>query len=167
MTLKDEKWNEHLTVNTSKLHRELVSRITIEIRKIYKKVHHFSYVIVKGFRPGSVVVDFQLIFSGKSEAPLEPLHKAASTGQLGNMTFEMNESESDADDDKDGPTNKRVLVVVIIVVIVVLVVIIVLVVLFRVRRQRTNKVKKLTKDRAAKGEEVPLKLFGDEAKDEK
>ncbi|XP_028411917.1 neurogenic locus notch homolog protein 2-like [Dendronephthya gigantea] len=174
MTLKNLKWSEELTINTTKVYRKLVSQLTTEIRKVYIKVPEFAYFIVKKMSPGSVVVDFQLIFSGKVKAPLEPLLKEAETGQLGNMTFEMNANESDADDDKDGSTNRRTLVTVIIVVIVALVVIIVLVVLFRVRRQRMNKENKQRNDAKAKGadsevegiaqgEEVPLKLFGDEA----
>ena len=40
-------------------------------------------------RRGSVVVEFELIFTKKAENPLEPLYKVAETGKLGNMTFEM------------------------------------------------------------------------------
>ena len=35
-------------------------------------------------------MDFELIFSNKVDDPLEPLLKAAKTGKLGNMTFELN-----------------------------------------------------------------------------
>ena len=40
-------------------------------------------------------VDFELIFTQKMENPLEPLNKAAKTGKLGDMTFEMEKTDSD------------------------------------------------------------------------
>lgn len=40
-------------------------------------------------RRGSVIVDFQLIFTRKVDNPLKPLEKVAKTGKLGNMTFEI------------------------------------------------------------------------------
>ena len=44
-------------------------------------------------RSGSVVVEFQLIFTGKVEEPLKPLKEVVKTGKLGNMTVEMNNTK--------------------------------------------------------------------------
>lgn len=52
-------------------------------------VSYFDFVIRISSR-GSIVVDFELIFSNKVDGPLEPLLKVERTGKLGNMTFEMN-----------------------------------------------------------------------------
>ena len=48
--------------------------------------HVASLVIL---RNGSIIVDFELIFTSEVDKPLEPLMDVAETGKLGNMTFEI------------------------------------------------------------------------------
>ncbi|XP_028412360.1 neurogenic locus notch homolog protein 1-like [Dendronephthya gigantea] len=149
MTLKSEEWDDKLMDNTSKEYRGLASRITIEIRTIYNNVPGFSYVIVKNFRPGSIIVNFMLIFSEEVKAPLEALLKVAETGKLGNMTFEMNVNGPDVEDDKNGSMNETIRIAVIIAGVVVLLFLIILIVVLRVRRQRKHREEELRKKQRA------------------
>lgn len=49
-----------------------------------------NFCIVYFHRRGSIIVDFELIFTKKKiEDPLKPLMKVAETGKLGNMTVKM------------------------------------------------------------------------------
>ena len=44
-------------------------------------------------RQGSVLADYELIFTEEVEDPLAPLEKVAKDGKLGNMTFEIEKSD--------------------------------------------------------------------------
>ena len=44
-------------------------------------------------RPGSVIVEFELIFTNKVEEPLKLLKEVVKTGKLGNMTVETTEGK--------------------------------------------------------------------------
>jgi hypothetical protein len=41
MTLKNEEWDDQLTVKTSKVYKKLVSRVTIEVHDSYELLSHF------------------------------------------------------------------------------------------------------------------------------
>ena len=44
-------------------------------------------------RQGSVLAEYELIFTEEVENPLAPLEKVAKDGKLGNMTFEIEKSD--------------------------------------------------------------------------
>ncbi|XP_028406132.1 von Willebrand factor D and EGF domain-containing protein-like isoform X2 [Dendronephthya gigantea] len=138
--LTNQQWNEKLAKKTSKEYKNLVSRLIEEIRDIYKQLPGFSFVMVKELRQGSVIVDFQIIFTKKVDNPLEPLEKVAKAGKLGNMTFEIQR----LDDTDDSSTEDRILgldktiFIVIVVAIVVLILIIIVAICLRRRRERNS-----------------------------
>ncbi|CAB4026027.1 von Willebrand factor D and EGF domain-containing -like [Paramuricea clavata] len=89
MTLTDQKWDDQLETKTSKVYKNLASQLTVEIRKVYKDHAEFSYVIVKGFRRGSIIVEIELIFTKEVEDPLKPLMEIKEIGKLGKMRVKI------------------------------------------------------------------------------
>ncbi|CAB4017966.1 von Willebrand factor D and EGF domain-containing [Paramuricea clavata] len=161
MTLTDQKWDDQLKTKTSDVYKNLVSLLTIEIRNVYKNRAAFSYVIIKGFRRGSIIVEFDLIFTTKKvEDPLKPLMEVVETGKLGNMTVKMktipDETKDDSSEDKILGLDKTIFFVIVGAAVVFILMISVAIYL-RIKRHRTHREANLrtrilnTSDKKAQG----------------
>ncbi|XP_028418294.1 neurogenic locus notch homolog protein 1-like [Dendronephthya gigantea] len=149
MKLTNRKWDEQLNIKTSMVYKNLESRLTVEIRDVYRSYAGFSYVLIERFRKGSIIVAFALIFSEKKvKDPLKPLKEAAETGKLGNTTFQIyaakDEKQPGSGDDEILGIDETIFYV-IVGVAVFLVLLIILAIYYCVKRKHKFKKAELKK----------------------
>jgi len=83
-------WNDDLENENSQAFKELSQTLVIQISEQYSQEDNFVGTEILSFRPGSVVVEFQLSFKNKLEddRALIPLKKAIQDGKLGPLTVD-------------------------------------------------------------------------------
>jgi len=103
-----KEWDESLRDKTSDTFKNFSNLIKKEIIKTYSGVLGLKEVKIIAMRPGSTVVDFQLIFETKvtSKEALAPLKKMVADGKLGSLKVDSNSLKSKIID-KPGDKNEK------------------------------------------------------------
>ena len=139
----------------------------LQVRNVYISIPEFSYFVVTKLSPGSIIVDFDLIFIERVDNPFQPLVKVAMTGKLGNMTFEIN-AEDGSSENSVWTLSKTILIIAIAAVVIIFVVILGICLHHRLNRMKTKKdtePKALSyrKQTGNGGEQIDLEVFDNEA----
>ncbi|XP_065683392.1 uncharacterized protein LOC100215503 isoform X1 [Hydra vulgaris] len=114
--LTSYEYNDGLSSSSRTEFAKLASIVEEAITRVYIGSETFKdgfkRVIVTGFRPGSVIVDFQLLFSTSSNVdPIKPLKDQIATGELSGLkvdktSFKINEPPKDKRSSSSGGLSK-------------------------------------------------------------